>query len=147
MKKIDITSWLSKGSALEGFAVGDKFNIDQHSNFQYVGRQEDYGFYYLPNGLRIGINGEKIDEVGLQFLSMTKKAKVFLSINGKEVLLNKLTMHKFLDALNDLGLNWEPIKNHDTSRLLVQLSASKIYITFDIYEGRVETIIQSLPLH
>ncbi len=146
MKKINVSNWILDRNPFYDINIGDSLDKSLNklgeANCSLVG-EKDYGYYYLENGYRFGFSDSKVDEIGIDFLQA--KDNIYMTTNELEINLSLAKIHEVLDFLNDLFIEWTPIKPITPSYLIFKLEDSEIFLIFDIYEGTLEKISKSVP--
>ena len=145
MKEILINKLIFENKPLYDINIGDdvlvslnKLNIKRE---ELVG-ENNFGYYYLSNGFRIGVSEKVIDEIGIDFLQSNVRKILLKDIEG-EINLKNAKIHKVLNYFNDRFISWEPIKNIDKSALVIRINEKDLYFIFDIYKGTLDKIIKT----
>lgn len=139
MENLIISNWIFNNQSLYDINLNDDFTstLSKVENAILVGN-ENYGYYYLPNGFRFGFSDNKIDEIGIDFSQ--SKSTIFLSDEGNNFKLTNAKIHEVLNFLNDKLVKWEPVITNDSNYLTIKLQKTEIHLIFDIYSGTIDKI-------
>jgi len=141
---IYIEKWILEGVPLNGIDIGENLfsTLDKlKDNHLVLVGTIDSGYYYLPNGFRIGFSNGIIDEVGVD-LDYSHSNIIFKDFSCDFDFRDK-KIHVVLNFLNDHLIKWKAIESLDLNHLMIIIIEKNIVFIFEIYEGTLSKITKS----